>query len=1038
MNVVESVHGERVDLARVLKRHKGIRRIVEDLYPDSAHFIYELLQNAEDTAATEASFVLRKNCLVFEHNGRPFDRRDIEAITDIGEGAKSTDDDKIGRFGVGFKAVFAYTETPHIWSPTYSFKITDLVLPKSLPPNGELGGITHFEFPFDNPEKTPQDAFREIEAGLADLAETTLLFLSHLRLIRWRIHDDKHGEVSRIEHSVNHVEVVQLSGGETVDASHYLKFERPVEALEKQSVAVAYELDFLPNVTRFDTTTPLHKQMKIVPARPGRVAVFFPAEKETSGLRFHVHGPFVPELSRASVKDTPANEPLFEQLAALIADSLLTIRDLGLLSTGFLAVLPNPHDQIPSRYGPITEAIINSMNDRPLTPTYRKFFAPAKRLLQAKAALKELLTDQDLAFLAGQDEPRSQWAVTAPQRNSDADRFLSALSITRWDVDQFVERLVELSSEPNPFRSPPFDQGPDIAFMEWLADKSADWHQRMYSLLYSELGPARRFSPLMSTRIVRLDNGEYSVGRRCYFPNEGVEHDDLVQRVNPNVYSSGKSEVQRESARKFLEEIGVREVNEAVEIEWILKRRYVRSNFKPLKGDLQRFVSFLEKNPAKAQLFANYFIFECADGRWRRPTQIFLDVPFQETFLSAYYEARRDDRPRVALARRYTDCGIAKKALVKFAVSVGAQTRLEIATEVRCFSNPQYAYLRQVGGQRRTSPINRDYAIDGFDALLDRWSVELARFLWHTMSFQTRPHVLRATYRKNESWGSRQADSQLVHQLKNAAWVPQGADGPFVRPKDASRDLLPDGFPFDPGSAWLKAIGFGDEIAKRTERQREKETIAKELGFIDATSLDRARRFAALSPERQDRILARWERTPETELPDHESANPRRRAKRVGTDAGDAPERRTEERTRSVSISRDEVKQEAAQYLAQQYTNADGELICQVCKAPMPFRLDDGTDYFEKVEFLPELTRRHYQNYLALCPNHSAMFQYANGSTDSMRSTLEQLNGNNFQIVLAQKDDTIYFTKTHVADLREIVKVDGEETHSAFPPDGSE
>ena len=31
-------------------------------------------------------------------------------------------EDKIGRFGVGFKAVFAYSETPHIWSPTFSFQ----------------------------------------------------------------------------------------------------------------------------------------------------------------------------------------------------------------------------------------------------------------------------------------------------------------------------------------------------------------------------------------------------------------------------------------------------------------------------------------------------------------------------------------------------------------------------------------------------------------------------------------------------------------------------------------------------------------------------------------------------------------------------------------------------------------------------------------------------------------------------------------------------------------------------------------------------
>lgn len=122
MSVIDEVRRERENLARVLKKHTGIRRIVEDLYPDSAHFIYELLQNAEDTSATEARFTLSKTGLVFEHNGRPFEPRDIYAITDIGEGTKANDDDKIGRFGVGFKAVFAYSETPHIWSPPFFSK----------------------------------------------------------------------------------------------------------------------------------------------------------------------------------------------------------------------------------------------------------------------------------------------------------------------------------------------------------------------------------------------------------------------------------------------------------------------------------------------------------------------------------------------------------------------------------------------------------------------------------------------------------------------------------------------------------------------------------------------------------------------------------------------------------------------------------------------------------------------------------------------------------------------------------------------------
>ncbi|MFO0884832.1 MAG: hypothetical protein U0894_11710 [Pirellulales bacterium] len=289
MGVIKAVHAEREELARVLKKHSGIRRIVEDLYPDSAHFIYELLQNAEDTGASEARFVLSPTSLVFEHNGRPFDERDIYAITDIGEGTKSEDDDKIGRFGVGFKAVFAYSETPHIWSPTFAFKITELVLPVEIPQRSDLGTRTRFEFPFNNPKKSGEEAYKEVESGLSELAETTLLFLSHLESIRWSVGNSEQGEVLRHRHSENHIEVLKQIGGKTTTSQHFLKFQQPVVGLEKQQISVAFELDLLPTYQQFDPAKPLAKQVKIVPAAPGRVAVFFPAEKETSGLRFHLH-----------------------------------------------------------------------------------------------------------------------------------------------------------------------------------------------------------------------------------------------------------------------------------------------------------------------------------------------------------------------------------------------------------------------------------------------------------------------------------------------------------------------------------------------------------------------------------------------------------------------------------------------------------------------------------------------------------------------------------------------------------------------------
>ena len=69
------------------------------------------------------------------------------------------------------------------------------------------------------------------------------------------------------------------------------------------------------------------------------------------------------------------------------------------------------------------------------------------------------------------------------------------------------------------------------------------------------------------------------------------------------------------------------------------------------------------------------------------------------------------------------------------------------------------------------------------------------------------------------------------------------------------------------------------------------------------------------------------------------------------------------------------MKEKTKPYLIAQYINRNEEMFCQVCKALLPFKLADGSYYFEMVEFFPEseLRNRHYQNYLALCPNDAAI-----------------------------------------------------------------
>ena len=1015
--------------------------IFEDFYPDEAHFIYELLQNAEDAGATEVIFELDRNGCAFVHNGsRHFDEEDIKAITGIFSSSKKNNPDKIGKFGVGFKSVFVYTETPVVHSVNFSFRISELVLPEEIPPKKKLGKKTRFELPFNSQKKSAIDAYAEIKFGLDSLHEMTLLFLNNIKTISWKIGEDKEKKVSRLEHTEYHVELIRSDKGtEDSKSAHYLRFKRPVAELAKQYVSIAFQLEFLPTLPEklFNRKAPLENQFRITPAIPGKVSVYFPAEKETSGLRFHLHAPFVPELSRASIKDTPANLPLYRQLAELAAGLLPKIRDLGLLKRELLAVLPNPQDTIPPRYEHIRASIIAAMNEEPLTPTHSGTHAPAKRLLQTNANFKDLFTAEDIKLIISPGR-HDDWAIGASQKNNNQDRFLSGLAIDDYGVYELNDLLSDGMEK--------WGHTSNEAFENWLKIKPEKWHQQLYALLYREADCY--FEIMRNYFLVRCAHGLYAKSGCCFFPADGKDYGDELTLVEESTYTSGNSKIQKEDSIHFLASIGVREASEAVYVECVLKQRYSKEKLRPDDKDLERFVALVEDIPSAASLFADYYIFQIRDGKWCKPSGIFLDKPFADTGLSAWYAKVSG---RHALHEKYMNFSIKPDRLARFAEAVGAQAKLYIK-KTSCLNNPDACNLyHSAPGTRTSYEHDEDYQIEGLKSVLNNPTLDVSKLIWRTL-INTDIKWSKACYRRNSNYSLKTSPSWLAHTLKGIKWVPQGNEPEFVKPINASDTELPDGFPFDVGWPWLSDIEFGRNLAstrqnnlKQADSERRKLETAKSLGFRDEKSFQNAIKFADHSPEEQERILAEFDKKKSIDLPNHSPKNPGLRAERIIEQAKDAPERITERRMRSVAVGKTAITKEADEYIRHQYTNPDGVMICQVCQNELPFKLSDGSYYYEAVEFL-QLNNRHPQNHLALCPNHAAMFKHANGSKDTLLPLVKNLDGNDLAIKLAGADAQIYFTTTHLADLKVVIDADasialgsdGEQSSSSREDSGDD
>ena len=1015
---------------------EGIRRLLTNLYPDNAHFIYELLQNAEDVKATEVRFILKEDGIEFEHNGSQlFTLDDVKYITSIGISTKKDDPTNIGEFGVGFKAVFSYTNTPEIMSGKYHFRIRDLVVPdtEKLSPCAHGKKETRFLFPFDNPQKSPEKACTEIEENLRHLDESTLLFLKNIKKIKYLLPNSTLGFLERKEKDGNRIEIlVQHPEDPEATSIFFIRFEKTVavndedDKIKSCRIATAFGLgERKEDVKRSDKNQKQipTSQWRITSLKPGRVFIYFPAEKETSNLRFHLHAPFASTVARDSVRDCAANIELRDHLADLITESMSAIRDQGLLDVVFLATLPNNKDNLSPFYKPIMERLINLFHNEPLIPMQQGGYAAGRGVFRGRPArLSDLIVDDDLATLLGKSCSSLLWITNPPQKNQREDNFLSMLDISEWTIEDLVIGL----------------SGQSEKISKWLSQKPYEWFQQLYGLLCSVLDNGDDLNrEIADLKIVRLSNGTYSKGSKAFFPDADRIHDQTFPRVTKEVYSSGKNESEQKKAHKFLKDIGVREVGEADRIEVILKHRYSQDSIRPQAQDINRFMKFVERNPKQINLFKNYYIFQLENQEWGKPSMVFLDCPYFDTGLRAYYEALgHDSGQKWTLSSRYREAGIDPEQFEKFALKIGVQVKIKAHKQQIPWNHPEKNTLQDDGGWSSYYGINEDYDIPEFDILLTRSDLNKSKLIASTMNQQP-DHILQASYRSNSWYNKSTANSSLVWKLRRNSWIPQkqGAKEEFffVMPSEAIVELLPSSFPFHREMQWLEAIEFGkaerdrqekeyQEQEQATQEYQRKREAAETLGFSSVEEAEDVIQMLAKYPELISKLRAADQKPV---FPERSPQNPERKQEKVSQEYTHSPKKKYEPRKRSVRITQATAFTRTC--LKNQYTNSFNQMICQICQNKMPFKKRDGEYYFEAVEALSKeyFSKEHEAQFLALCPLCAAKYKefvkYDESAMHELHRALKNSNSLEVPLRLGDWKINLRFVETHRQDLRTIL-----------------
>lgn len=264
--------------------------LLADRYDDRTHFIYELLQNAEDALARRADwsgsravqFHLEPDLLRLSHYGKPFDDRDVRGICGIAESTKERT--AIGRFGIGFKSVYAYTMSPEVHSGDEDFAIESFVWPIAAPDMIRRTDETLIVLPLN---AGPPTAHAEIAKGLQRLGLGTLLFLREIEEIEWKVGEEASGVYLRgqpeiLGLGVRRITVVGQEAGENAAEESWLIFFREVST-EEGVIMGQVEIAFLISHEE-------RSRWAIRSVANSPLVVFFPTVVETN-LGFVVQGP---------------------------------------------------------------------------------------------------------------------------------------------------------------------------------------------------------------------------------------------------------------------------------------------------------------------------------------------------------------------------------------------------------------------------------------------------------------------------------------------------------------------------------------------------------------------------------------------------------------------------------------------------------------------------------------------------------------------------------------------------------------------------
>lgn len=1002
------------------------------LYTDRTHFIFELVQNAEDAGATELAFDLYDDGLEVRHNGRAFTEADVRGICGIDESTKSEDLTKIGKFGIGFKSVYAFTQHPEIHSDDEHFCIERYVRPHGVAAKPVSAGETLFVLPFDHPELHPRQARFEISEALNNLDLKTMLFLRSIGRIHLPGADVADAVLERFvtPRSDCSDRVTLTETTDQIQESEWYVWSRSVEINGVPGLRVQAAFAIGPD------------GRSVVRLNESPLVVFFPTEKETY-LGFLAQAPYRTTPARDNIPHHDEwNQRLVEETGKLLRTALLDLRDAALLDVEVLSALPldQTRFQPGSMFRPIYEVVLQTSRTEALIPTTDGDYGAATDVKLARGGgLRDLLSGEQFGQLFGTDKAL-RWVSEAITENRTPMlwRYLrDELNVEEVTPEGVINRLTE----------------------DFLVQQTDDWMVLLYAFMNTNAALWRlqgRYGvvpPARAKPIIRLEDGSHVRP----FDGNGLPLAYLPSGLASEFPTVRATLASDKTARDFLTLLGLVEPDITAEVLEAVLPRYAgldpnELDWQQHQDDLERIARALKEVASDRidQLRSQLRSTPLVRARNLATGELRMAAPSGLYRTSATIEAYFEANPVAWII------GVEYEAWTQLLRDLGTSDHPKITA--RRPDRLKYVEIANSHGwhERGVDGFDPDARIEELQFALARPTLERSRYVWNellapfhylvagTVETSTRQGFVHATRTERRS--------VLGEIAATSKWLPS-PDGQWLRPDQLALEALPSDFKRDESLA--KALGMSLPVVEEAARALDiSPDLLRQLRdprvreALEQFVTNRSPEFEEHDPddgseaEPEPEIdyaaaLAEAFDQPETrrrianDQPHGGSvSNPELRRKRThdAITEDQAAEPRPQDRFRPVPRKIWEGKDSATrQFVEEQYGGH-----CQICGDT--FHKRDGHPYFEALYLVARTKARWIDrpgNVLCLCATCCAKLQYGPVEVDDLTKQIlswrtEQEGGADPQLSMrvCGVAVTVTFTEKHLLDLQEMVGID--------------